>query len=31
VQAALDDSTAVLGTATMRGRSDPNGPTCGTD
>jgi Raf kinase inhibitor-like YbhB/YbcL family protein len=28
VQSALDESTAVLGTATMRGRSDPNGPTC---
>jgi hypothetical protein len=31
VQAALDESTALLGTATMRGRSDPNGPTCGND
>jgi Raf kinase inhibitor-like YbhB/YbcL family protein len=28
VQAALDDSDDVLGTATMRARSDPDGPSC---
>lgn len=28
VEAALEASSAVLGTATMRARSDPNGPSC---